>query len=364
MADNRRRMKPFGIFMLIYTLLLVLLVAAGLYVFNQFISAYEYSRPVKATDRFFSELTEQYVADHAGEYVASLQNKVQSDEEIYAYLFDCIHGSDCVRAAGESTPTSAVYVLRHNSKNICRLYLTQEADESYGFRAWNVSSIEFNFDPMFVTETVAVPENFSVLYDGTALGSDFISGEKVPYTILEDFYDNPDVKELPCLMQYTVTHTENTAVTVKSSNGSILDPAELSEKLFLNNLSDKELTELTAFTEDYVNRYVTFTSGANLNPSGNYINLVKLVVYGSDLQSRLLQAVGGLGFASSRGDTVMNVTINDTLKISEELYAVDVTYEVETIGSAGPVTTSSNARLLALYPEVDQRFFALAMSRY
>lgn len=365
MADNEKKpMKPFYKFLLIYTGLLAVLVIAGLIVFRQFIAAYEFSRPVKATDRFFSELTPEFVTSHAENYVSQLSNKVQSDEEIYNYLFECVRDADCVRAAGESTPTSAVYVLRHNGKNICRLYLDQDMEISFGFGAWNANDVEFNFEPLFVVDTVTIPDGYTVLCDGNKLGSEFITEEDVPYAILEDFYDNPDVKELPCLTEYSVTHTDSLTVTVETPAGKSYVPEELSEKIFINDLSEKELEELTAFTEEYVSRYVTFTSGANWNPSGNYIRLVTLVVYGSDLQSRLLQAVGGLGFASSRGDTLMNVTINDTMKISDELYAVDVTYEVETIGNAGAVTTYSNARLLALYPAEDERFFALAMSRY
>lgn len=365
MADTeKRRMKPFNKFLLIYVAVLTVLVLAGLLVFRQFISAYEFSRPVKATDRFFDELTPEYVRAHAEDYVAELSNKAQSDEVIFDYLFDCVRNADCVRAAGESTPTSAVYVLRHSGKNICRLYLEQETESSFGFSAWNVNDVEFNFSPLFVEDSISVPDGYSVLFEGEKLGSDFITDNEVHYAILDDFYDNVDARNLPYLTGYSVSHTLNTAVTVKAPDGKTYAPEELSEKSFINNLSKQELEELTAFTDDYVHRYVTFTSSSNWNPSGNYINLVKLVVYGSDLQSRLLQAIGGLGFASSRGDTVMNVTINDTMKIRDDLFAVDVTYEVETIGSAGPVTTYSNARLLALYPAVDERFFALAMSRY
>lgn len=242
MADTeKRRMKPFNKFLLIYVAVLTVLVLAGLLVFRQFISAYEFSRPVKATDRFFDELTPEYVRAHAEDYVAELSNKAQSDEVIFDYLFDCVRNADCVRAAGESTPTSAVYVLRHSGKNICRLYLEQETESSFGFSAWNVNDVEFNFSPLFVEDSISVPDGYSVLFEGEKLGSDFITDNEVHYAILDDFYDNVDARNLPYLTGYSVSHTLDTAVTVKAPDGKTYAPEELSEKSFINNLSKQEL---------------------------------------------------------------------------------------------------------------------------
>ena len=100
--------------------------------------------------------------------------------------------------------------------------------------------------------------------------------------------------------------------------------------------------------DDFLERYVLFAGCANDNRYANYSWVTQLVVPGSNLQQRMLEALDGMFYAQSKGDEVDTITIHHYVRLEEGRYLVDVTWLVNTIGNEGKVQTTNNGHIIVV----------------
>lgn len=358
MAKKKTRKKKhsllwFFLGMFIYAALFLGAAAYGLNWFWGYMEAYENSRAYIAIDAYMEALTPEHICDTQGSVIAMADPNLQSEEACRQILLDALTGEiTYARKAAECTDTRQVYVLRCDKQVIGSFAIeTGEADE-HGFTPWQFAEESFDLSFLMGTETVTttVPEGYPVYVNGVQLDETYVTGSDTEiFDFVEEYYEDYD---LPVFT--TVTYEagpflgETPAIEAHDPEGAVFvyDEATFDKEALIHNCSDAEEKELKDFTEEFLDCYVLFAGCANDDRYNNYNKIKQYVVAGSSLAKRMQDAVDGMQFAQSRGDEVVDVTIHHYIKLEDGRYLCDVTYLVDTTGSAGVVQTTNNVKLI------------------
>ena len=347
MADIEKRAKKISFIkgLAIYALVLFLLGAAALGVFYYYMRVYEQTRPAKVARDYVRSLTVDDLLEKDAALFASLDRRLQSEGEIRDFLSGALSDLSFARHIDGTEQEGYVYALECRGELIGSFTLTETGRKSMGLARLQVSRESYDWSPFCREPAFTVPEGYAVSCNGVVLDESYITRTGVHYSLLEEFYD--DGYALPTLVSYQSGRTIGEVETaVLDASGQALDPANVSETFYTDNCTAEEKAAITAFTEDYINRYVQYLSSTILWGGSGYGWLAELVVPESDLNSRLLQAMPGLYYASSKSDEIQSITINEMMNVGNGCYVCDVTYLVETLGQADYVTTTNNAKLL------------------
>lgn len=365
-AGHRKGRRVFAISMVVYALIFLVATAFALRWLWGCMEAYEQTRPNATREAYMEQLTKEHICDLAAQSFGHIDSNIQSEEECRAYILDFLEGGiSCARKTAESTETKQVYALRCNGRVIGTFTMTAGEPDDYGFTPWEVS--EETADLSFLqgeSASVEAPKGYSVYANGVLLDEEYVAAsEQIPYDVFEGYYE---VYELPCFEKLTYEVAGilgEVSLEVRAPDGS---PFVLDETVdlnsFLDNCGAEEKTELEGFVQEYLRRYVIFSGCANDSSYGNYRNLAELIVPGTKLETRIRDALDGLAYAQSRGDTIADIQIHHYVKIGEGRYLCDVTYWVDTIGHQGTVRTENNVKIIAV--ETDSGLKAEAMTSY
>lgn len=333
-SSRKKRMSGFARGMLLYVVLFVIVAALGLSFFYSFIDNYEKTRPNRVMERFLSTLNDAQIERMSSGFLAEVNTDFCDINSVRALITDRTANASFVKQMAECTDTKTVYVLKDEGGQFGKVVLTLGENTFHGLLAnWQPTAGELDFSNYLKELELSVPAGYSVELNGFPLSKGYIADDKTEYELLAEFYGDFD---MPYMVSYHVDGCiGDLNVTVKDEAGNILDETQLNEEYYLDNCTDAEKSRLDAFIVPYINAYVTFTSGANHMSGVNYHNLAPMIVPGSDLLFRVQQAIGGMGFASSRGDEIKAITVNRYCAVGNGYYMCDVTYDVATIGQDG-----------------------------
>lgn len=351
MAEIREKKKHgFGFTMLIYGLVLILIVAAGLFVFWKFIAEYEASRPNQTADKFIASIDESVVREASADFVDSLNRDFQSEDEIYAIINEYVSsGFSYVKMVSESTDDDIIYMLVANSKDVGRFEIKPAESGKFGFNFWEITGAEMYFPQLLTSSYIDVPAGYTVSINGHALDEKYITDDSVEYAVCSQLYDN-DYIELPRMIHYHADNYIGTDVMEISDEEG--NPVDLSsgwdESLFYTELTESEQEDIESFFEDFVYFYVRFSSGASGDHLVNYFNLRTVLLPGSFLEERMYRAIAGQNFSDSKKDTVVDTCIISCMKVADNYYVCDYSYDVESISwyEDEPVVTHNEVKIL------------------
>ena len=348
---HKRKGLRFAIGMIVYAVLALTGVFFGLKWFWGFIEAYELSRPHIAIDAYMEQLTPEHIAQSCEDLIDYADPNLQSEQECRQILLDAVSGEiTYARKASESTEDKQVYVLRSGKQVVGSFEITAGEEDKYGFRPWRFSGETFDLSFLKKTETVklTVPEGYPVFVNGVQLDDSYrIDQVTEPFPELKDYYESYDLPVF-VLNTYEAGPFLNREYTIeaKDPEGNPFTYDETYDKYqLIHNCTEAEEQELSSFLDTFLDIYVIFAGCANDAPQYNYANVMKYVVPGSNLQSRMQQALEGMQFAQSRGDEVAEVEVHHFVRLEEGTYLCDVTYKVNTRGFDGVVQTVTNTRL-------------------
>jgi hypothetical protein len=352
MAKNKKKSgKKFVWFMVIYTLIFVLLAGAGLYWFWGFMEAYEASRPHKPVEAYMQQLTAEHIVDNCADLIAQVDHNIQSEEDCRNILLDELAGEfTYARKASACTETSQTYVLKIGRQVIGSFTTETTQKDEYGFAPWVFSGEEFDLSYLLTKQTVSatVPEGYNVRINGFILDDTYLTESKeTEFEVLEDYYGK---YELPMFVLNTYEAgpflREEFVAELLDPQGEIFVFDETFDKnLLIHNCDEATEKELTKFVKKFLDLYVIFSGCANDDRFNNFKQMMPYLVPGSDLVKRMEAALDGMQFAQSRGDKVDTVTIHHMVQMDADVYMVDVTYLVNTIGREGMVQTTNNTRI-------------------
>lgn len=362
MAGKKKRSFVKG--MLIYAAVYLIVAAAGLAVFWNFIDAYEHSRPKNTVDAYVTALTPADMCRKAMEAAGRVDLNLQSVEERNAIITASVtERVTYARKSSESTDTRQVYVLRCGKQIVGEVIITAREPDVYGFTEWEVSEDSFDFSHLMGQPlSVTVPQNFTVSVNGYMLDESYITERGIAYSALEEFYD---AYELPTMVTYTAdSYLGQLELTVADENGQpVVITQDTDMNAFLDNCAGEEMEQVESFMGDFLESYVIFTGSSNQAASANYQRLRQnFLIPDSDLAQRLYTALDGLAYAQSYGDKLDTVEIHRISRLDETHYFCDATYCVSTYGRAGKVQTSNNMKVILTVTDSGLR--VEAMTRY
>lgn len=355
--------KRFALGMVIYALVFLVIVSAGLWLLWDFMEAYEQSRPVNTIKAYVDSLTPEDLSNGSGDLLDSLDSNIQSREESIRLIRESAAGSfSYAKKSAESTETRQVYVLRSGRQVIGQFAITAGEADRYGFRCWEVTEESFDFSHLLgEAVSITVPSDFTVCFNGVALDSSYLTEQDLPYATLEEFYGE---FPLPTMVTYSADRFLGSGIlTVQDREGN---PIEINEEinydLLLPACTDKELETIDELMDQFLTRYIAFTGSSSGTAGGNYNRLIRHLVPDGKLAQRLYTAIGGLYYAQSLRDTITGTTVNQYASLGNGRYFCDISYTVETVGKKGPVEMAYNMKVIMLETDVGLR--VEAMTRY
>ena len=345
-SSSKNRKHSFAKGMLLYAIIFLIIAFIGLSIFWKWAKAYEDSRPSHTINQYINSLTSEHVKDISSDSIEMINTSLQSEDEINEAILEMLKTSKPVKNIALSTDNEQVYLLDYNGNFIEQITLVSGSEGAFGFTTWNVSSEKILIDNLLSGTSVKVPDTWTVKYGGKVLDSSYISDDNIEYGLLEGFYE--EGYDLPYMVSYsTGLHLGNEVLVAIDEKGNVINEENLNETFFTNNCTNEEEAALKDFCTDFVNRYVQYTSEGTKYSTYLLFNLLDIVSPGSPLYTQIKETGGGYGYASSLGDTILEIRIPDIMNIGNNSYVCRISFDYETIGSNREVTDSTlNFRLM------------------
>ena len=349
---TRKQQKSGAFFhgMVIYAAVFLSILGIGLFLFWNYMAAFEASRPHVAIDNYMNNLTKEHIVDLSQDLIDAVDHNIQSEEQCRAYLLDAIDDISYAKKSTDCAANRQVFVLKTRNTVIGEFSIVSLESDSYGFTPWGFERESFDLRSMDLLSegcTVTIPSDHHITIKGVPLDDDYITEPKVFYEPIAEFYDDFD---LPYRITYqvpTVMGEPDLVIWDAAGNTAVFNE-NTDWKPYFHNCTAEETEALDKFTETYVGRYVAFTGSRKDTRENNYWRLLKCVVRGSDFAQRLAAAVEGLEFGQSQRDKVVSLISNHQVRLEEGRYLCDITYEVDTTGRKGVVRTTTNAKLIVV----------------
>lgn len=332
----------------IYAVIFLALVGAGLGVFWKFIEAYELSRPKNTLKFYIEQLTVDQICAGAASLYDSVSSGLQDPKRFYQVIEDSLTGElNYAKKSSESTEDRQVYVLRSGKTPIGEFAIVAGEEDTFGFRRWTVKEQSFDFahligEPVSIT----VPSEYEVFTENRVLlDESFITADNIPYSALEEFYGD---YTLPTMVTYTADgfFGEITLQAMDPSGNIVEITPETDMNTLLPKCSAEEAAEVEAFAKEFIKLWVAFSGSTKDTSAYHYYNIKNVLSSDGVLAGRLYTALDGLSYGQSNGATIQDIKINRIVPVEGEYYMCDITYLVQAIGKQGPVDTTSNMKLM------------------
>ncbi len=339
--------------MLIYALVFLALAGILLVMFWNYMAAYENARPQRAIDAYMGSLTEEHICDLSQELIDSIDHNIQSEQQCRAAIMDAIDGINYAKKSKASTGTRQVFVLRAEKTVIGEFVIAAQDADKYGFTPWALESESFDLSALNLFGSgyqVTVPYDHAVTVNGYTLDSSYVTDGKIIYEEIGEFYED---FELPYRVSYAVSPIlgELEAVITDPAGNEVTFDENTDWTAYFHNCTDEETQQLNEFTAEYVERYVAFTGSRRHNRMSNYGKLMNYIVADSDFANRLYAAIEGLEYGQSLGDNVVFLVAHHQVRLEEDRFMCDFTYEVDTTGKKGVVRTTTSAKIIVVRTE-------------
>lgn len=330
--------------MILYAGIFLIILSAILLVFNLFLKSYENSQPIHAVKAYVNSLDSKDFNSLCEPIITDLNDKIQSKEQCLKNIKDILSSSSYAYNATDSSKEEKFYVLQANKKNVVNLSLMQGKKDIFGFSPWYVSSSELIKENITTTKVLSIPSDYSIKINESTIDSSFVTNTSGHYGMINGFYDEFD--SLPTLYEYTIgPYVGNIDVIVVDPNNVKQNSEDFDHLYYFDNCTEEEKTEIKSFAEEFVSRYVNFTTGTDYNTSGRLEYLMEIVDSNSSLAERLEYTMG-LGMIQEHSDTIKSIDINKYMNCGDSLYCADISYEVETISKNGNNNNTYSFKLL------------------
>lgn len=215
--------------LLIYCLVLIIILGAGLFVLNRFLVAYEASRPDNVAEEFVSGKDRSFWLDGLQELIDEGFNEFTLPGTAISD-FGIDEQGEIRWRSGPGDDSSQKYDVRLGSSKICTITLTPDESVGFGMHSWAVSGCEFNM-PGGTEINLSVPSGCTASINGVEVGSEYIVDVGSITAPLEHDFDIPPTAEIykisgmmgPAeLKAYSPSGVELRAETVSSNHVEFL----------------------------------------------------------------------------------------------------------------------------------------------
>lgn len=348
MTDRRKKKDRFSLGLLVYALILMAVCALLLQVFHRYMDAYEASRPNLCVEAYGRSLKDDLPAA-ARDALGRIDFGGQADREDFRWVEDLVHGSVLVKDYVNSTDDRLVYRLRaEDGHAIGSVVFAVTGKGRYGMPVWEVTEENFDFSAYCQTLEVTVPSDYAVYLGDRLLGPEYVTERDLPYAALEECYLH--YEGLPTMLHYvSPPFLGERELRVLDARGLERSPEELTEELFLDSASPELRERAEAFVGDMIPAYVRFSADIQGRAKDYFTQLMIYVVSGSQLHTRMLQALENAGWGKTQTIKVTDIRLNFVTDLGDGRYMADVTYVSDlTTMWGGAAQMTDNARVVIL----------------
>lgn len=365
MSTKRKRgTRIYWICLAVYTLLLCVAAAVGLRIVWEYAEEYEASRPTKVIDEYVANLSQNLWDDSIAATISAMPHEMQTDEE----CAECVkvmlqNGITYQRQGSADSGTVITYNLLCNGHSFGKISLIEDeskVDEvKFGMLPWKLYDEEFDFNGLYTSVEIVVPQSYSVYLNNNLLGSEYIVEEGIHYDVLEDYYT--DFGGLPTKVRYRYDNVIGTLEpTVKDEDGNdvVIDDTK-DDSQYIQPCNEDQLARLSEFAAGFAERYLKFSTGLS-----GYDRLMPYILAGSDLENRSkLAAPELMDYSHTTSFTMNSCTLNGALDLGDGYYMCDITAETTVLyPGKGEVQNTNNMRVVCVDNSDDIR--ALSQESY
>lgn len=348
---KKRRRSTFIRLMVGYAVSFLLIVAICMCVTWLLLSRYEKSQPQSVVKNYILNISKKDIQTGAKDILDRVNPKLQSQEDALTNLYELIHNeSTYAKDTVNSTQDSITYFLRADDIQYGTVSLKKSKGSGLlASEEWVVENHSLDYNSFLTTDVVSVPAGWSVKANDVVIDDTYITNWEKHYTLLNSFYGDWNSLYLPYLYEYSISDkVGHFDITVTDSNGNSYDYKKVDESMFLGKADEETSLAIQNFMYAFLPQYIQCLSNSNHNAYANYQALVPYMLPGSNLDTRVYNAIEGQAWANSNGDIIIDIQFNDCVAVGDGKYISDVTYVLETYGLAGAVQTEQHARVLII----------------
>lgn len=298
--------------LLIYVISAVVIIAAGLVVFWNYISAYEMSRTDGVMERYMAEDLNRTLQHAVQNFVEQEPSAFESGEERKNALQGMFQNGEWSyrKDAEQFMPETPVYKIFLDKEELGGVRLASEPGGlfSFGLSRWIVSESYFDLNRLTETYAVYAPEDAAVTVNGVPLNVENCSLELDVPEELEPYAG--DLAQLPGWVKYSFTAVSLPEVRLASDSEEYwMSWDETNPGVFsVTQQSGTELSgELHTYVQDFVRAYVAYTSHATGGPG----QVQSYMVPGGSLYERMTASMDGMSWVHGVTSTMSELTADD-----------------------------------------------------
>ncbi len=335
----------FGLWLFLYAFLLLTVGGMLLFALNEYLQAYEDSQ-VKYTLSDYRDSLEQRLPEAAIRALDGLDPAVQSPEENRAWALELLQGVYLVKDAVDSTEERPVYWIKLSDGGwVGTVTFGVTRRGRFGVPVWGPVEERFDFSPFYQTLDVLVPPGYAVFLGGRRLENDCIVETGVHYDALEECY--PHYDGMPTMLRYrSVPFVGSPELRVFDETGRELKPEELEQERLLYRCAPEDRAAVEEFIPVLLHDYIYYTADLGGSALGWYFILRQHVAPGSQLSTRIDQALESFGYTNTRNVEILSVEVCDVADLGGGRFLADVHYRTLVTAQQGPVEMEDRARVL------------------
>ena len=235
-----KKKKKFGLAILVYALVLLVVIGAGMFLLWKYVDAYERSRPEHVVDAFMASVDEAYWENLTESSTALFPTTdFENSNDIARQCFDAVRGQLYTyrKRTVDSTEDAPAYTIRVGGNDFAKLTLRRFGSAGFGFSTWTPDTVELlpEFVPQARTVTITVPSGSTITLNGVAVPDRMITETSVCAELSE--LEKSFTTTVPTMSVYTVEGLYgNLDVKVNDSTGRELAPAYADGTLYTYEL--------------------------------------------------------------------------------------------------------------------------------
>lgn len=339
-------MKGFKGFLLIYSLIWIVLIGAGLfYVWNLLID-YEASIPDVNMEKHLEEFDASHIGNLYDKFPLEL-NEYEDKDAVKNWFCQAVADKELSfrKFTGKYTNSTPVYEVLAGENVIAAVLFTENGKNDHGFSVWEMSQVSFEgYGPDFFDVTVKVPQNAEVLVNGQLIDGKYLTAEE-PVELASNIADF--VEQVPGYRIYTITHLANMP-EIKVAGDNIREVLDEEYTVCYDFGTDEDLKNqvagrITAMTREF---------GAYIINKGSLGTLQSYMVGKAKEYVSNIPAVWAYLVGEEYYYTFENETIENFVRYSEDCFSCEASYTLN-VSYRGTRSISYDTRLICTYIKKD-----------
>lgn len=337
----------FGLSLLIYVLLFLLVAAALIVALGLYLGVYEASRSSTCIHDYLQSGASGKLSAGWDDCLSVLDSRLQSEDEGRAFVRAKFAEASSRELGSDAVGGKRYALYDADGVRFALLTLRQTGETRWGLTSWNVEEESFDISAYTEQHSLTIPAEYSVFLGERELGREFIVESDIPYTVLESCAEL--VEELPTMVRYEFgPYLKGVEPAVRDASGKTVPEGKQNELYYLANCSRDEQKRLEDFALEYLDAYLPYAGDEGGNGSWQYYwtLLHPMIVHHSELEDRLVGAREGFGYSSTVSVEVVSHKVNVCHNLQDGHYLIDLEYRTETVAREGPVQEDNRVRLL------------------